>query len=110
MYRPLTIIESPYRATSTADEEENIAYAREALADSIQRGEAPFASHLLYPQALNDSLPHERALGIELGLTWSKCADVVAVYTDRGISDGMARAIERHLTEGRRVEYRSLKT
>jgi hypothetical protein len=107
--RPFVIIESPFRGDTPEAEAANVAYARAALADSIRRGECPFASHLLYTQALNDTLPHERALGIALGLRVSAFADFVAVYSDRGTSDGMARAIEKHLVEGRRIEYRSLK-
>jgi hypothetical protein len=49
----LVIIESPY----AGDPDGNLAYARAALADSLARGEAPFASHLLYPQVLDDMIP-----------------------------------------------------
>ena len=47
------IIESPY----TGDVERNLEYARRCMRDSIKRGEAPFASHLLYthsPSNLTD--------------------------------------------------------
>ena len=107
--RPIVIIESPFRGATPAEEAEHVRYAREALADSIRRGECPFASHLLYPQALSDSLPHERALGIALGMEWARFVDFVAVYTDRGISDGMSSSIEKHLAAGRTIEYRRLR-
>lgn len=60
------IIESPY----AGDVELNAQYARECLRDSLTRGEAPIASHLLYtqPGVLDDAVPRERALGIEAGL------------------------------------------
>ena len=38
------IIESPY----AGNVEENEEYARKCLRDCLMRGEAPFASHLLY--------------------------------------------------------------
>lgn len=38
------IVESPY----AGDVERNTAYARAAVRDCLMRGEAPFASHLLY--------------------------------------------------------------
>ena len=38
------ILESPYAGRV----EENVAYARAAVRDSLLRGEAPIASHLLY--------------------------------------------------------------
>ena len=38
--------------------------ARRAMLDCLKRGEAPFASHLLYTQALDDSDAAHRKLGI----------------------------------------------
>lgn len=88
--RPLVIIESPYKG-----DPENIAYAKRAMRDSIARGERPFASHLLYTQVLDDSDHDDRELGMELGWDFLHHADLVAVYTDRGISEGMYRGMER---------------
>lgn len=110
MKRPIVIIESPFRGATPDEERVNVEYAREAVRDSIRRGECPFASHLLYPQALDDSRPDERALGIALGMQWAQFADFVAVYHDRGISEGMRVAIEKHLTAGLRIEYRSVRS
>lgn len=39
--------------------------------------------------------PMDRSLGMLLGAHWDGHADLVAVYTDRGISYGMKAAIER---------------
>ena len=41
--------------------EENVAYARAAVRDSLLRGESPIASHLLYtqPGILKDSVSDE---------------------------------------------------
>jgi hypothetical protein len=100
------ILESPY----AGDVEPNVAYARRALRDCLLRGEAPIASHLLYTQdgVLDDTIPDERALGIEAGLAWGAEAAATVVYTDRGISRGMEYGIARAEREGRPVEYRSL--
>lgn len=102
----LVILESPY----AGDVERNVAYARACLADSLQRNEAPLASHLLYtqPGVLNDDEPDERTLGIKAGLAWGAAAELTAVYTDRGISGGMEYGIRSAITAGRWVEYRSL--
>ena len=102
----LIIIESPY----AGDTDKNIDYARKCMADSLQRGEAPFASHLLYTQdgVLNDSIPSERLLGIKAGLAWGAFADVTAVYTDLGISSGMEYGIQNSIKAGRQIEYRSI--
>ncbi len=84
----LTIIESPYAGEVGA----NVAYARRCLLDSLQRGEAPMASHLLFPQVLDDLVPDERALGIAAGLAWRKVAEQAAFYVNRGWSTGMIAA------------------
>lgn len=100
------ILESPY----AGDVEANVAYARAAVRDCIFRGESPMASHLLFtqPGVLDDSVPAERQLGIEAGLSWGAEAAATVVYTDRGISRGMKQGIERAEREGRPVEYRNL--
>jgi hypothetical protein len=98
------LIESPY----AGDVERNVRYARAAMADSLRRGEAPYASHLLLTQVLDDSDPAQRTLGIEAGLIWGKAADLTAVYADLGISRGMQLGIERARVEGRPVETRLL--
>ena len=100
------IIESPY----AGDVERNERYARAAMRDCLYRGEAPYASHLLYtqPGVLDDTDAAQRALGIEAGLEWGDVADAVVVYTDLGISEGMRYGIRRHIEHGRAVEYRVL--
>ena len=84
---PLVIIESPF----AGDIGENICYARACVADSIQRGEAPIAFHLLYTQdgILNDRDPADRELGITCSEQWYWAADLVVAYTDLGVSPGM---------------------
>ncbi|GEM_PF-6649561 len=69
MKNEFVIIESPFKGETPVEEADNIAYAREAMRDSLYRGEAPFASHLLYPQALDDGDERERSMGIEAGLS-----------------------------------------
>lgn len=100
------ILESPY----AGDIDRNVEYAREALKDSLMRGEAPLASHLLYTQAgvLDDTVPEERELGIEAGLIWGPDAEMTVVYSDLGISSGMQQGIDRARAEGRPVIHRYL--
>jgi hypothetical protein len=86
----------------------NRAYARRCLADCLARGEAPFASHLIYPQVLNDGVANERALGIAAGLAWGAAAEATVVYVDRGVSGGMRQGIAAAKAAGRVIEYRSL--
>lgn len=103
---PLVLIESPF----AGDVETNIKFARACMRDSLNRGEAPFAMHLLYTQdgILDDGIPEERNLGIEAGLAWGKYARRTVVYTNLGITQGMERGIQRATEEGRKIEYREL--
>lgn len=102
----LVIIESPY----AGDVQRNIKYARECLKDSLLRGEAPIASHLLYTQkdVLNDDLPKERKLGIDAGLAWKKVADLHVFYIDFGMSTGMKYASDYAKDQNIKIEYRTL--
>jgi hypothetical protein len=102
----LVIIESPF----AGDVERNTAYARAAMLDCLRRGEAPYASHLLYtqPGVLDDANPEERTLGIEAGLAWGARADATVVYRDLGVSRGMALGVARATAAGRPVEWRTL--
>jgi hypothetical protein len=94
----LVILESPF----AGDVEANIEYARACVRDSLLRGEAPIASHLLYtqPGVLNDDLPDERQHGIAAGLAWKRVAQASVVYVDRGISRGMEYGMEAARAQG----------
>lgn len=108
--RLAVVVESPFMAPTPEGLERNLAYARAALRDCLLRGEAPFASHLLYtqPGVLDDADPDERALGIEAGLALVDEVDKTVVYADLGVSRGMEMGIERARSRGRPVEFRSL--
>lgn len=99
------LLESPY----AGNVEENEKYARECMRDSLLRGEAPFASHLLYTQCLDDLDPTERQMGIEAGLKIGSYAVKTVVYTDLGISTGMNYGIENAMASKRPVEYRTIR-
>jgi len=98
------IIESPY----AGDVEANVQYARRCVADSLRRGESPYASHLFFTQVLDDDNHEERALGIAAGVAWGEVADAVIVYADHGISRGMNQGIRRAIRQGQAVEIRLL--
>ena len=102
------VIESPYAGATAAEVDANVAYARRCLLDSLRRGEAPIASHLLHTQVLDDRDPNERRLGIDAGLAWIACADLLAVYVDRGTSRGMESGIAAARFAGVRVEERRI--
>lgn len=102
----LVIVESPF----AGDVEKNTHYARLCVRDSLLRGEAPIASHLLYtqPGILNDDIPAERQHGIDAGLAWRAVAQASVVYTDLGISKGMEYGIQAAKGAGVPIEYRTL--
>lgn len=102
------VIESPYSDSNGRSIAANTKYAQECMRDSIGRGEAPFASHLLYPQVLNEALLCERMKGIALGYTVGELASKVAVYVDYGRSNGMNQAIEYYREQGKQIEYRTI--
>jgi hypothetical protein len=97
---PRVILESPFNPPSASEcapwtryavLKQNIIYARLALLDSLNRGEAPFASHLLYPQVYSED-PHFRARGIDAGLAHYDGASRAVFYVDLGWSNGMRKA------------------
>ena len=105
----LAIIESPYRGTDLIDRRVNELYLTLCMRDSIERGEAPIASHALYtrPGLLDEDKPEDRALGIALGFAWWRALDqlsglrpLIVFYQDRGWSNGMKAALERASAHG----------
>jgi hypothetical protein len=102
----LVIVESPY----AGDIERNVEYARACVRDSLARGEAPIASHLLYtqPGILRDEVPEERQWGIDAGLAWRSVAQASVVYTDLGVSRGMEYGIAAAEKAGLPVERRTI--
>jgi len=98
------ILESPYGGNI----DRNVKYAQMCMRDSIERGEFPYASHLMLPGVLDDNNKLERKIGIEIGLEWGKCAAKTVVYRDLGITKGMQMGIESAVANGRPVEYRKL--
>lgn len=99
------IIESPYKG----DIERNLRFARAAMLDSILWGESPFASHLLYPQILNEDVEAERELGMRMGWDWMRSVDRVVVYDNFGVTEGMARGMALAEHTGIEILRRTLK-
>lgn len=86
------IIESPY----AGDTPMHLQYLRACLADSVSRGESPYASHALLtqPGVLCDYVPSEREAGIAAGFVWRAVAARTVFCVDLGWSSGM-RHIQR---------------
>ena len=99
------VLESPF----AGNVEENIEYARMCVKDSLLRGEAPIASHLLYTQEgiLNDNIKSERQNGLNAGLAWLDVADIHVFYIDYGMSKGMDYALS-HSKLLHKIEFRTI--
>jgi len=100
----LVVLESPYQG----EVGENVEYAQQCLLDCLERGEAPIASHLLFPAILDDWEPHQRGIGLNAGRAWIRACDAMVVYCDRGVSKGMHQAIGCARIWGKPIEYRRL--
>jgi hypothetical protein len=104
------VIESPLSAPDRDGIERNKTYAVRCMKDSLARGEAPYASHLLFdrPGLLDDQISTEREMGMLAGFAWGDYADLCAVYVDNGISRGMQAGIDRYRHRGIPIEFRRL--
>lgn len=107
------VVESPYAVKNDAldqdvEIEKNKTYARAACKDCMRQGEIPFASHLFFPQFLDEDNPVEREIGIAAGYCFWKEFDRIVFYIDNGISPGMAKALERSILEKKPYEFRQL--
>lgn len=98
------VIESPL----SGDFVRNVRYARLCMLDSLRRGEAPFASHLLYTQMLDDVVPDQRRLGMNAGFVWGEVGELRAFYCDLGISSGMEEGEREAQKVGQRTIRRFL--
>ena len=103
----LVILESPY----AGDVDANVEYAQKCMHDMLLRGEAPYASHLLYTQknVLDDTNPVERELGIYAGFAYKHMKGMHTVfYVDRGMSKGMKMAMDYLKERNMTFEIRNL--
>lgn len=112
----IIIVESPFAANLEHSQAEHEAYAKECCLQVIDDGDTPYASHLFFPQFLDESDPADRDLGIRLGYQVAKALFnapytqvTVAFFIDMGWSPGMLAALEEYSGGGVRYEVRRLK-
>ena len=100
--RPRVYVASRY----AGDVERNVAAAVRCCQFAIRRGCMPIASHLLYPQILQDNIPEERELGTVFGLALLALCDEVWFFTDGdGLSPGMAAEEREAKRLGKPIRY-----
>lgn len=95
------VVESPFR-----DWAEARMYLDRCLRHSLSLNEAPFASHQMYTDALDDTKAEERAAGMEAGFAWFEAAEAVIFYVDWGMSAGMMVGLNRAIILGKPIEFR----
>jgi hypothetical protein len=86
----------------------SIAYTKQAASDSLQRGEFPLSMQLLY--ATPGFSPEEIGLGEDAILAWSEVAELVACYTDLGITPEMQTRLAQYGLAGLLIEHRNIST
>jgi hypothetical protein len=97
------IIESPYAGDVAA----NKAYLQRCIRWCADQGMTPYASHQMLTDALDDTDPAQRELGLQLGRDMTEtlltAGATVFFFVDFGISPGMARM--RQYLDTRGVSY-----
>ena len=104
------ILESRFSADTTEGLVRNNKFTLACMRDCFLKGEAPYASHVIYAQThiLDDFIANERALGMHAGFLWGDLGEKTVVYTDLGISTGMKMGIEHANLMNRKIEFREL--
>jgi hypothetical protein len=102
-------VASPFRGQNREETRQNIVYARLCMLDSLERGEAPYLSHLLYTQVWSED-PVFREAGLRAGAVYRESSELIAVYEDLGITDGMRDAAVDGIrpVERRRLKWRAV--
>ena len=99
-YRPLVYICSRFSGYVTG----NIANARKYSRFAVEQGYIPLATHLLFPQFLNDNDIAEREMGLHFGnVLMSHCSEVWVF--GESISAGMDAEIRRAKRKNYRLRY-----
>lgn len=104
--RPLVYICSKYAGNTQV----NVYLAVKYCCYAIKEGKIPVASHLLYPQMLDDNDPVQRKLGCQFGLALLKhCSEVWVFNENRELSEGMRAEIKEARLLGKKVKYHDVK-
>ena len=92
-------VASKYAGNVDANVASAITYCRRV----IDEGCMPIASHLLYPQMLDDNNPDEREMGLMFGLALLALCDEVWVFGE--VSAGVAREVAEAKKLNKRIRY-----
>ena len=99
-YRPIVYICSPY----AGDVERNVRQAQAYCRFAVQKNCVPIATHLLFPQFMDDTDPVQRQQALFMSrLLLTKCNEVW-VFGEM-ISQGMASEIRKAESRNKRIRY-----
>lgn len=99
-HRPKVYIVSRY----AGDVKTNVNNARRYCRFAVMKQMNPLASHLLYPQFLDDNKEQEREIGLQYGLALLKICDEVWCFgTEK--SDGMEKELAAASRQNKRIRY-----
>ena len=102
----IVYIASPY----AGDVESNVKFAKAACCLAMEEGNTPVAAHLLYPQMLDDTVPEQRELGIQMGLKLLGACSELWLCGSR-ISSGMQEELKEAWRQGipvRRIPWETV--
>lgn len=99
-WKPCVFICSPF----AGDIKRNTQKAKRYLKFAVDNDAIPFASHLLYPQVLDEHDPAQRELGIFFGMVWLGKCDQLWVFGNH-ITPGMRAEINSAKRRGIKIRY-----
>ncbi len=100
LYRPLVYICSPF----SGDVEANTERARQYSRFAVQCGYIPIAPHLLFPQFMDDTVPEERNLAMNMNMVLLGKCEQVWVF-GKSISAGMSAELKRSEKWHKEIRY-----
>lgn len=98
--RKTVCVESPLKG----DLPKNLEYARQCLRYVLDKGHAPFASHLLYTQVLDDRVKWQRDKSLNAGIDFGRLCEERWFFTGLGMSEGMKLALNSANEVGQHIE------
>lgn len=106
--RKCVLVLTPFMSEAPAAAARLTKYANLAVRNSIKRHEAPVSSNLFYYSSLNIHTSIEKDVGLQSMLSWIPNCDILAVYSDYGITNAMELCIKMAKMKGAHVEYRNV--
>lgn len=99
----IVVVESPFGSRSPLVRKANRLYANHLMRGVFEQGKVPIASHVFYTEALDDTVPEERLLGMAAGFHLGDLAQECWIGVDLGVSSGMTEGIIRAQERGQKL-------